>query len=108
MLSTQSLCIFCDESEHFLGWCELRIRLDNDVFGSDTPFVRPLLDTLDKHERYGVILTDRVRARLSIVFLGEIEEHTGMFATGDAQRVKAIRDRRSGPQERRRSRGLIG
>ncbi len=88
--SAQSLCIFCDESEHFLWWRELRVRLRNDVFWSDTPFVRPLLDALDEHERYGVILTDRARARLFTVFLGEIAEHTGVFAARDVHRVKSI------------------
>lgn len=87
--SAQSLCIFCDESEGFLWWRELRVRLRNDVVWSDTPFVRPLLDALDEHERYGVILADRARARLFTVFLGEIQEHAGVFAAGDVHRVKS-------------------
>ncbi len=87
--SAQSLCVFCDESEQFLWWRELRVRLRNDVVWSGTPFIRPLLEALDEYERYGVVLADRARARLFTVFLGEIEEHREMFATRDVHRVKS-------------------
>src|SRR5579884_447860 len=87
--SAKSLCVFCDESEQFLWWRELRLRLRNDVVWSGTPFIRPLLEALDEHERYGVILVDRARARLFTVFLGEIEEHEGAFALWDVHRFKS-------------------
>lgn len=87
--SAQSLCVFCDESEQFLWWRELGIRLRNDVVWSGTPFLRPLLEALDEYERYGVILADRARARLFTVFLGEIEEHQDVFAAWDVHRVKS-------------------
>jgi len=39
-----------------------------------TPYLRPLLDVLDEHERYAVVLVDKEKARFFTVFLGEVEE----------------------------------
>ncbi len=39
-------------------------------------------------ERYGVILTDRARARLFTLFMGEIEEHDDLFAPGEVRNLK--------------------
>jgi peptide chain release factor subunit 1 len=54
----------------------------------DKPYVRPLLELMDEHERYGVVLTDRAHARLFTIFLGEIEEYTEAFAGADATHIK--------------------
>ncbi|MCS6803367.1 MAG: Vms1/Ankzf1 family peptidyl-tRNA hydrolase [Chloroflexota bacterium] len=37
------------------------------------PYLRPLLDVLDEHERYAVALVDKEKARLFTIFLGEID-----------------------------------
>lgn len=46
----------------------------DDVVLDDAPFVRPLLDVVDEFERYAVALVDRERARLFVIYLGQIEE----------------------------------
>jgi peptide chain release factor subunit 1 len=60
----------------------------NGLWWRDTPYARPLIEILDEHERYGVILTDREHARLFTVFLGEIEEHLDVFASADVTHIK--------------------
>jgi peptide subunit release factor 1 (eRF1) len=54
----------------------------------DVPYVRPLLELIDEHERYGVVLTDREHARLFSIFLGEIEEHKEVFAKAEVTHIK--------------------
>lgn len=66
-------------------------------------FLRPIVEAMDEHERYGVVLTDTQRARLFTVQMGEIKEHEGLFSeTGsrtrsmgaDQMRAQKRRDQR--------------
>ncbi len=75
-----ALVVFCDASEEFFWSRELHARVRSDARWASAPHIRPLLELLDENERYGVILTDRLRSRLFTVFLGEIEEHREAFA----------------------------
>ena len=43
-------------------------------------FLRPVVEAMDEHERYGVVLTDSQRARLFTVFMGEITEHEDLVS----------------------------
>ncbi len=38
-------------------------------------FLRPVVEALDEHERYAVVLADKKRARVFTVWMGEISEH---------------------------------
>ncbi len=58
----------------------LRIALPSGVYWGNGAFLRPLLEALDEHERYAIVLVDRKRARLLTVFLGEIEEHKDLLS----------------------------
>jgi len=51
-------------------------------------FLRPLVEALDEHERFAVVLTSRQRARLFTVFMGKIVEHSD-FLTDTGHRSKA-------------------
>jgi len=82
------LAIFCDESAGLFWSRELHVPIRSDARWSPAPHIRPLLELLDEHDRYGVILTDRVRSRLFTVFLGEIEEHREAFAALDVHHTK--------------------
>ncbi|SRR5260370_163394 len=82
------LVIFHDESEGLFWIQPLRVAVRNGVWWRDTPYVRPLTELLDEHERYGVALTDREHARLFTVFLGEVEEHLEAFAKADVTHIK--------------------
>jgi len=85
----RSLVIFCDALEDFFWHRELNVPLRSEARWSETLYLRPLLETLDEFERYGVILADRAQARLFTVYLGEIEEHGESFAPGEVKIVKA-------------------
>jgi peptide chain release factor subunit 1 len=84
----RALVIFCDSSQDFLWVRDLRVNVRNTLRWLDKPYVRPLLELMDEHERYGVVLTDRAHARLFTIFLGEIEEYTEAFAGADATHIK--------------------
>ena len=50
-------------------------------------FLRPVVEAMDEHERYGVVLTDNKRARLFTVVMGELTEHEDLFSdTGQKTR----------------------
>src|SRR5712672_3434848 len=72
----------------FFRVCELAVNVHNILSWRDKPYVRPLLELIDEHERYGVVLTDREHARLFSIFLGELEEHQEVFARADVTHVK--------------------
>jgi peptide subunit release factor 1 (eRF1) len=58
----------------------LHLPLPSFAYWGNGAFLRPLLEVLDEHERFGVVLVDQKRARLLTVFLGEIEEHRGLIS----------------------------
>jgi peptide subunit release factor 1 (eRF1) len=43
-------------------------------------FLRPIVEAMDEHERYGVVLTSTTRARLFTVHMGEIEDHDDLIS----------------------------
>ena len=52
-------------------------------------FLRPIVEAMDEHERYGVILTDTKRARLFTVYMGELTEHEDLFSE-TSQRTRSL------------------
>src|SRR5689334_7082932 len=85
----RALVVFSDASENFFWVRELAIKVRDLLRWQERPFVRPLLELIDQHERYGVVLTDRSKSRLFTVFLGEIEEHWQAFAEADVKHIKS-------------------
>ena len=85
----KGLVIYCDSSEDLFWSYDLHIPVKTEVRWSEKPYLRPLLETIDEHERYGVILTDRAQARLFSIFLGEIEEYREALAEADVTRFKS-------------------
>ena len=85
----RGLVMFSDASEGFFDVRKFEIRVPNILTWRDTPYVRPLLELIDEHERYGVVLTDREHARLFSIFLGEIKEHKEVFAKADVTHIKS-------------------
>jgi hypothetical protein len=43
-------------------------------------FLRPIVEAVDEHERYGVVLTNTQRARLFVAHMGEITEHDDLIS----------------------------
>lgn len=85
----RGLIIFSDASEDFFWVRELRISVPDGAWWGETPYLRPLIEIMDEHERYGVVLTDRKQARLFTIYLGEIEEHLEAFAQADVSHIKS-------------------
>jgi protein required for attachment to host cells len=52
-------------------------------------FLRPVVEAMDEHERYGVVLTDNQRARLFTVHMGELTEHDDLFSE-TSQRTRSL------------------
>jgi peptide chain release factor subunit 1 len=84
----KSLVLFCDDSEGFFWHRVLPVPLPIEARYRPDPYLRPLLETLDEHETYGVVLLDRQQARLFTVLLGEIEEHGEAFAPLDVRATR--------------------
>lgn len=75
----KSLVIFCDVSDSFFLHEDLPIAIASQAWFEDSSYVRPLLQARDEHERYGVVLTDRERARFFVIAVGDIEEVSNIF-----------------------------
>ena len=52
-------------------------------------FLRPVVEAMDEHERYAVVLTDNNRARLFTVQMGELTEHEDLFSE-TSQRTRSV------------------
>ncbi|MGW8179141.1 MAG: baeRF10 domain-containing protein, partial [bacterium] len=63
--------------------------MPNAVHWQDRPYLRPLLEARDEYERYGVILTDRARAKLFVVSMNSIEELKEALAEADVRKFDA-------------------
>jgi peptide chain release factor subunit 1 len=84
----KGLIVLCDESENFFWSRAINVPVRNNASWSETPYVLPLLQILDEHERYGVVLVDKAYARLFTVFMGEIQEHYDALALAPVSRIK--------------------
>jgi peptide chain release factor subunit 1 len=63
-------------------------------------FLRPIVEAMDEHERYGVVLTDTKRARLFTVYVGQLTEHEDLFSE-TSQRTRSLGADQMRSQKRR-------
>lgn len=75
----KSLVLFCDASESFFYEEPVPVRLPNQVWYGSAPYVRVLREAMEEHERYGLVLVDRERARFFVVTMGQVEEVSDVF-----------------------------
>jgi hypothetical protein len=66
-------------------------------------FLRPVVEAMDEHERYGVVLTDNQRARLFTVVMGELTEHDDLFSETSQRTRRCGRKSATTSATRRRS-----
>jgi peptide chain release factor subunit 1 len=85
----KGLIFFSDASENFFWSSAINLPVRNRARWSDTPYVAPLLEIIDDHECYGVVLVDKEHARLFTVYLGDIQEHYDAMAPASVRRYKA-------------------
>lgn len=84
--AAKTLVMFCNAAGDFRWHRGISVGMDNCLRWSWRPFVRPLVEIRDEYQRYGVILTDRAKARLFTVFLGSVQEREAAFANADVHR----------------------
>jgi peptide chain release factor subunit 1 len=67
---------------------QIQVGLPVSVHWRRGAFLRPIVEAMDEHERYGVVLADTQRARLFTIQLGEIVEHEDLLSE-TAQKTRA-------------------
>ncbi|HJQ75262.1 MAG TPA: hypothetical protein VJ814_10260, partial [Gaiellaceae bacterium] len=87
--TARTLAMFADASAGLWWTGELRTSGRTAVRWEPTPYVRPLIEALDDHQRYGVVLVGKQRARLFTVFLDEIEEEREAIAAAEVRHKEA-------------------
>ncbi len=85
----RSLVLFSHHLDHSLWTRELNVSMENLVRWDESPYVRPLLEAMEQHKRFGVVLADRTQGRILTFFLGELETHFEALASA---RVKHFRE----------------
>ncbi len=58
----------------------LRVKVPASAHWRRGAFLRPVVEALEEHERFAVVLADKKRARVFTVCLGEITEHTDLVS----------------------------
>ncbi len=76
----KGIAIFSCQGRDFWRVHRLSVPVRSEIFVGQRPHIKPLTDLFDEYERHCVALVDREQARLFLVQLGEIEEHTGALA----------------------------
>jgi hypothetical protein len=74
---------------------QLKVPLAASAHWRRGAFLRPIVEAMDEHERYGVVLTSTQRARLFTVSMGEITEHEDLLSDTSS------RSRALGPDQMR-------
>jgi hypothetical protein len=71
-------------------------------------YLRPIVEAMDEHERYGVVLTSTERARLFTAYMGEITEHDDLISnTSPRSRALGTDQWRSEKRHERRHDGEV-
>jgi peptide subunit release factor 1 (eRF1) len=75
----RSLAVFAPSNGDPPWLRALNVPVRSQAHWGSTPYLRPLVEALGDYERYGVVLSDKARARLFTIFLGVIEEERDAF-----------------------------
>jgi peptide chain release factor subunit 1 len=76
----RGLALFSCSSQGLWRAFPLPSPIPSGVVLDETPYIRPLSSMLDEHSRYCAVIVDREKARLFEVYLGEIEEASGVLS----------------------------
>ena len=71
----RGLVIFSDSTQGFWWQRDLQVNVASGVRWSPRPWVRPLLEVLERHDPYGVVLIDKQHARIITVGASGMEDH---------------------------------
>jgi peptide subunit release factor 1 (eRF1) len=70
----KGLVLFLDTSDGFFWHDELEYPVENQIRWDREFLLQPLINSLDELEPYAVVLVDRVKSRIMVAGLGQIEE----------------------------------
>lgn len=84
----RTLVIFSDISEKFFWVRTFKVPMESQAHWQDVPYILPVLEAMDEHKRYGVVLLDKEHARLFTITLGEIEEKQDALASNTVKHLK--------------------
>jgi peptide chain release factor subunit 1 len=75
----RGLAVFSCSAHDFWRVVELPVAVRSQVVVNHTPAVRQLETVIDEYERFGVLLADKVRARMFVYELGELVESSELL-----------------------------
>jgi peptide chain release factor subunit 1 len=76
----RGLVIFSDSSRDFWWQRDLQVTLPTEGRWSQNPWLRPLLEVLEDHDQFAVVLTDKQRARILTVDATGMEQHAEILS----------------------------
>lgn len=76
----KALVLFSDSKQDFWWQRELQVELLSAARWSPQPWVRPLLEVIEEHDRYGVVLIDKQRARILVADAAGIQQQTEVLS----------------------------
>jgi peptide chain release factor subunit 1 len=75
----KGLAVISSTGADFWKEFHFSIGLKNEIIIDKVPYIKPLIDLIDRYQRYVVMIIDKESARLFLVHLGEIEEYREIF-----------------------------
>jgi peptide chain release factor subunit 1 len=76
---TRGLALFSCASHGFFQAFELPVAVRNQVVRNQAPHVHQLEGLLERHERFGVLIVDKQRARMLVFELGQLADKSELF-----------------------------
>jgi peptide chain release factor subunit 1 len=81
---------------------QLKVALPQGAWWKVGAHLRPLLEAMDEYERYAVVLTDKKRARIFTIYMGEITEHEDLWSPTEGKIAGTAKDERWSQARRQR------
>jgi peptide chain release factor subunit 1 len=76
----KGIVIFSDSSRDFWWQRDLQVELSTEVRWSPSPWVRPLLEVVEEHDRFAAVLMDKQRARILTVDAIGLQQHAEILS----------------------------
>lgn len=76
----KALVVFSDSKHDFWWQRDLQVDLPTGLRWSAKPWVRPLLEVIEEHDRFGVVLIDKQHARILAVDAGGMEQQAEILS----------------------------
>lgn len=71
----KGLAILSSKEKSFWREYNLLVPVKNELVVDNAPYIKPLLDILERYKRYAVLLVDKETARIFVIHLEEITEY---------------------------------